>query len=382
MENKYIFCTKIPNKYKKIIKKNPHSLEYFVNSKDIYEATNHKCNDNDFLYDKNKDGDKDNIQNYKDNLNKYKEEHNFLENYKEKELKYKYDDIDDKIDYESTIMKPISIVHWGQLKMFLITLIFLIKVVKTTDKIVNIVYAGSARGDNILLLANMFPNTRWYLIDPHPFHKDLFKHKQVMEIINDFFTDDLAKKYHDKFNNSKDKLLFISDIRLETNDESIIKDQEMNGNWHKILNPDYSWLKFRCPYEIKDYEYYDGKIYIQPYAPIKSTETRMLLTKDSKRILINSPEYQAKLFYFNRIKRPRLYPSIINLDKTDLFDHCFDCTYFSYLIKNYIKHFSKFNYFKSKDILYIMNEIIKFLETFSNNKIRKINNQIFKELKI
>ena len=36
-------------------------------------------------------------------------------------------------------------------------------------------------------------------------------------------------------------------------------------------------FKFRCPYEGANiYDYYDGKIYIQPFAPVSSTESRIL----------------------------------------------------------------------------------------------------------
>ena len=90
----------------------------------------------------------------------------------------------------------------------------------------------------------MFPNTRWYLIDPHKFSSELYKHKQIIEIKNNFFTEDLARYYYNLFKNRDklSKLYFISDIRLSIDDVSVIKDNNINIVWHKIIQPDYSFL--------------------------------------------------------------------------------------------------------------------------------------------
>jgi hypothetical protein len=89
--------------------------------------------------------------------------------------------IEHKLKYEETLPKPKTIVHWGQLKMFLVTLMFFIKVIEPDDKDVHIIYAGSARGDNILLLCKMFPNTKWCLIDPRKHFNTLYKLKNSFE---------------------------------------------------------------------------------------------------------------------------------------------------------------------------------------------------------
>ena len=91
------------------------------------------------------------------------------------------------------------------------SIIFLLETIEPSDKIVHIIYPGSARGDNILILCEMFPNTRWYLTDPQYFHPDLHKHKQVLECTNEFMTEAKAIRYSEKFKDRKDKLLFFSD---------------------------------------------------------------------------------------------------------------------------------------------------------------------------
>jgi hypothetical protein len=301
-----------------------------------------------------------------------------MDKFNQKNLIEKYNDIPYLLKYEGTVPKPRTVVHFGQLKMFLVTLIFLLEKVNPNDKIVNIIYPGSARGDNILLLCDMFPNTRWHLIDPHPFHPRLYNHPQVIDCLNEFFTDELATKYSEKFKNRKESLLFISDIRLETTDESVIRDQRNNANWHKIIKPDYSYLKFRCPYENPEkYNYYDGDIYIQPFAPIASTESRILLETELKEKVYDKFEYEGKILYFNRVLRPSHYESLIG--NHEYLDGCWDCVYFGYLIEKYIEQYPN-NTFKTKDIKQIMNNILNFITKKVSNKIKETSINIRQNL--
>ena len=283
---------------------------------------------------------------------------------------YKYTDIPYELTYEYTIPKPKTVVHWGQLKMFLVLFSFFLKTIRLTDKEVHIIYAGSATGDNILLLCKFFPNTFWYLTDPRKHNKSLYTHNQIKEINEQYFDDALANKYYEKFKNKNVKLLFTSDIREGTDDDKILSDQDLNINWHKIIQPDYSYFKFRCGYETeKLYKYYKGKIYVQCYAPQSSTETRILLKKKLKEYTYDTHEYQGRLLYFNRIIRPSFHKSIIKSNK--LFDNCYDCVYFGYLINKYI---NKYN--KNSDVFSIMKEIVNGLSKHSNNKIVFMNNYI------
>ena len=222
----------------------------------------------------------------------------------------------------------------------------------------------------------MFPNTIWHLIDPHEHHPKLYNHKQISEIITDLFTKDIAKKFRKQFKNRKYKLLFISDIRSNTNDKNVLDDQKNNIKWHKIIKPDYSYLKFRCGYDTDIiYKYYKGVIFLQPYAPTGSTETRLLLKKKLEKYNYNIKEFQGKLYYFNRVLRPSYYvKSIIN--NNNYFDHCYDCTYFSYLIKNYLNIFPNFNPFNTDNIFDIMKKITNLISKHSSNKIAIINSYI------
>ena len=209
---------------------------------------------------------------------------------------------------------------------------------------------------------------------------------QIYEIIEGYFTDKIAEKFNNQFKSRKHKLLLMSDIREGTEDDKVLANQESNANWHKIIQPDYSYFKFRCAYESDiNYNYYEGTIYLQFYACQSSTETRILFEKELKPCVYNTNESQVKLLYFNRIIRPSYHKSLIK--DNNLFDHCYDCTYFGYIIKNYLEKFSDFNPFKTEenkketDISNIMLYIVKYLSKYSQNKIEKHNNYIRNNIK-
>ncbi len=289
---------------------------------------------------------------------------------------YTYNELPYLFDSEPTIPKPKSVIHWGQLKMFLVTILFLINKVDPDDKEVHIIYPGSARGDNILILCDMFPNTLWYLIDPAPHHPKLKGHKQIVEIRTEFFTDDLAKHYFKKFANRKFPLLILSDIRVDTDDKAIIDNQDSNALWHNIIKPDHSYFKFRCPYnEGKEYDYYDGKLYIQPYARVSSSETRIMFDTIITKKKYDCNEYFGKFTYFNRILRPSYYKKAI-IPNNKYFDHCYDCTYFSYLISNYLKKFNKFNPFGTTVVFDIMRKITNIITKLTVDRIWQQNKLI------
>jgi len=399
-EKYYIHSCNIPKNMKTILMKNPHCIEFFCNINNIKECSN--CynylkmknytffDDNDYkdtLSSKNKNDEycKDNCDRgyvynsvlsirekgdedlNKNNIDKYKDIKNFY--FHPKDEIYTCDQIPYKLDYELTAPKPKTTIHWGQLKMLIVTVVFFIRVIKNTDKKVNVIYAGSATGDNILLLCKMFPMTRWYLNDPRSHSKELYNHPQIKEIKKEYFTDKVAKYYSEKFKDDNTKLLFLSDIREFVDDDSVLNDQDYNINWHKIIQPDFSYLKFRCGYNTdKFYKYYNGEIYLQCYAPSSSTETRLLIKKEIEEKEYNIQEFQGKMMYFNRVIRPSFHKKSI-IENNKYFDHCYDCTYFSYIIKSYLNLFPEQNPFDTSDVFEVMMKIRNFLKKYSQDKI-------------
>ena len=410
--NFYIGKCELTDEQKEIAYNNPHCTEYFCNFKNITECTDCSSyltnNKNIKLYNEEYFNKKLNITtNKKEDINYCKKNCNngyiyntigrdeekidtfnidnfkSIDKFKNYDFITKYSELPYLVKYENTFPKPKTVVHWGQLKMLLVTILFFIKVIDPAEKEVHVIYAGSASGDNILLLCEMFPNTIWYLVDPRDHNKKLYiklnNKNQIHEITKGYFTNEIATKYSEKFKNRNYKLLFLSDIREGTEDDKVLRDQDWNANWHNIINPDFSFLKFRCAYDAeKIYKYFKGEIYLQIYAPGSSTETRILFEKGLlEKYDYDIEEYQGKMLYFNRVIRPSFHKTL--LKNNNYFDHCYDCTYFSYVIKNYLSKFSTVNPFKTKnkkkntDIFSIMKYITNFLSKFSQDKLRVHN---------
>ena len=104
-----------------------------------------------------------------------------------------------------------STLHWGQLKLFMSELWFMMKYTKGAK---SLVYAGAAPGNHIPFLAGLFPHIQFILYDPAPFCKGLTggRSKNV-RCYNELFTENSVKKYMIKGNSSSSSMLFICDIR-------------------------------------------------------------------------------------------------------------------------------------------------------------------------
>jgi hypothetical protein len=280
-------------------------------------------------------------------------------------------DPDKKISYELTIPKNKTVIKWGQLKLFLEVLFSFVQKFDAKDKIVHVIYAGSAPGTSLIILCKLFPSLRLYLIDPRQQAPDLIGHSQVVEIKNEYFTDDTAKYYYKRMAEPKkrnEKVIFMSDIRIYTDDASINKDNKIQADWHEIIKPHWSFLKFRCPYEATNnkIQYFDAEYYFQPYAPASSTETRVFVPTGCKMMEIDVNEYQRICLFHNRILRPSCYNSGVN---HKYFDKCFDCSFFKQIMEDYNKKFPK--YFIDKKL----NKIEEIMEYICNN-FEKTNNKL------
>ena len=209
-----------------------------------------------------------------------------------------------------------------------------------------VIYPGSAHGYNINFLSELFPQVIWILIDPGKFYKELYKNKKI-KIINKLFTDDILKTIKKNIKNKN--VLLISDIRLNTDDESIIRDNELQKKWITELKPLYSQVKFRVPhYGINNncnYKYLDGKIYFQMYPNITTTETRLVIDgKNLKEKNYNICQYEGIMCYFNRYIRSSYYEHNIN---NKYVDHCYDCSMLVNLLTNYKKKYKNNNFAKN-----------------------------------
>jgi hypothetical protein len=273
--------------------------------------------------------------------------------------------------------------HEGQLKLLLRLLQFMnfvcskekitIKNRKEKLKKIVMIYAGMASGRNMQLVSMLYPGMVIIGIDPADFDPGLIKMSKrpgsTIKLFNKFFTDETAKSIVDQYKDVrvKDnvKLLFVSDIRLEPLEERTQMDMKAQETWVNIMEPDWSLLKYRPPWEKRDYKYLPGTIQLQHFAPRTSTETGLIVSKaDSrKQIPLDGEWYQNAMFYFNTITRVQSYIKWLDvtygkrlLNKIPGLCPCNDCMGLVYTCRQYMLRFpGQYN-----DIIDFINDCIKY----------------------
>lgn len=231
------------------------------------------------------------------------------------------------------IKRPKTVEHLGQRKLLLSEIEFLVHNYQEGDVVV---YAGSAPGTHLPLLAEMFEGISFILYDPHKFDS---KVKSInAKVYQEYFTDKVARKLKQEIPTGK--LLFISDIRTEPTNEGVVRDMRMQEKWIELMTPRKSLLKFRLPYGSGKLNYLEGKVWLQCFAPQSSTETRLEVPENPKTIEYDNKTYEDQMFYFNTVKRTMYYK---HLYRKLGYDHCYDCSSEIYILKEYIETFKKFS---------------------------------------
>lgn len=251
----------------------------------------------------------------------------------EKHIEYKSSDKNTHIDY-----------HWGQRKLLLTEIQFITNYYHlfNNNKKKYILYIGAAGGRHITILSKLFPDINFILYDPVKFE---IKESNTIKIHNVFFTHSDAKYYSENLSN----FMFISDIRntnvslykqyyhLSKHENIIYDDMILQMEWHNIINPIKSLLKFRLSYNKNYTTYLHGDIYIQPWTSYNSTETRLIPNNDIKKY--DNKLYEGEMYYFNMITRKKCYQNISYNSK--YYCCCYDCSLELLIIFNYIKNILK-----------------------------------------
>ena len=188
--------------------------------------------------------------------------------------------------------------------------------------------------------------------------------KYKMFLYQDYFTTDMARFFEKILKGTR--CAFISDIRFRGDGRGITEsfvhcDLILQYVWTKVINPTYYKLKFRipfvddshstkerkCPEQLDIYKngvltYLPGKIYLQPWAPSSSTETRLVGERDNlgpkgwdATKKYNLKDYEAKMWYYNNIWRPYVRHKNDYLNKTNRVDMCNDCALEVHILKEY-----------------------------------------------
>jgi hypothetical protein len=198
-----------------------------------------------------------------------------------------------------------------------------------------VVYAGAAPGTHTRFLSEMFPNVTFHLVDPAPFS---ITETDKIFFYRDLFTDDLARYFKENFSPT----LFISDIRTADPslhhpseiEKRVESDMKMQMDWHDIMRPLQSMLKFRLPWFEGTTEYLAGDIYLPVWGRTSTTECRLITKKNSiQRTIYDNKTYEEQMFYFNQEIRPNVFPHQYHGCGID---HCYDCTAEGYILTRYL----------------------------------------------
>lgn len=213
---------------------------------------------------------------------------------------------DPELEYRRRKNEEKTSLAFGQRKLCLTVLQFLTNYYDPNQPGV-ILYCGASPGNNIQIIADLFPELEFHLYDPAPFK---IKASERIKLYNQYFTDSDAVKWSTIPN------YFISDIRtadytkakdLDENEEQIIKDMIDQMRWYNIIKPIKAYLKFRLPYtggnRPLSIKYLDGLLFKQVFAPETSTETRLVPHGPNITKVWDCLKYQSQMFHHNAIIR-------------------------------------------------------------------------------
>lgn len=237
--------------------------------------------------------------------------------------------------YRDLAYFPKKLKHWGQRKLLMNEIQFLVRHGHRSDLVV---YAGAAPGTHVAVLMRMFPRHVFHLWDPAPFNQRLVQLSTTGRIFfyNDYFTDQTAESYANR------NVLFICDIRafssnpneLELNEREtdIIENMAMQKRWCMLMKPAMCILKFRMPWVVdesfrKKVSYFAGEINLQPWAPRYSTELR-LITDCLSEAEYDPTDIEGQCFFINSILRKGTFPRSKEAVEECPIGHCccYDCS--------------------------------------------------------
>ena len=206
-------------------------------------------------------------------------------------------------------------VSYGQRKLLLSLVSFLSQHCRSIDKVI-ILYVGAAPGNNISIAIDLFPGFEWHLYDPARFALRTDVSKKVF-VYQKYFEDDTAKYWSERKERNNENIIFISDIRtadytktkdLDENEDQIELDMAMQRKWVEIIRPVVCQLKFRLSYSLEGrnnmFEYFDGLLYLQAFAPQTSTECRLVF-KEIKYKMYDCKKNEEQMFYHNAVVREK-----------------------------------------------------------------------------
>ena len=228
--------------------------------------------------------------------------------------------------------QPTKVRHRGQLKLLLSEMAFLQPYRGTKH---TVVYAGAAPGLHVPILAEMFPEMRFILVDPHPSAIADDQLPNVVTLLAEM-TDQMADEMGTKY----EHLLFISDVRVGIPIEEepteaprdhqlrVHRDMVAQMGWYQRLRPKAGLLKFRLPWDLEPKTaYLHGSILFPVFGRPFTHEARLIVTGPDPPVrTYDNNQYERQMAYFNRVIRPATYSG----------GKCYDCTAFASVVAEYL----------------------------------------------
>ncbi len=152
-------------------------------------------------------------------------------------------------------------------------------------------------------------------------------------------TDELAREFVSRHWQDRIFKLFISEVRIgpstkreseQAQKDRIHRDMISQQDWHVILQPIFSILKFRLPWNGSNASYLNGIIYLPVYGKVLTREARICVQKGTRVGDYDNKLYEGQMAYINQEFRPAIYDYAGQ-------SRCFDCTSFRWIVCNYLK---------------------------------------------
>ncbi len=194
-----------------------------------------------------------------------------------------------------------SVVFWSHRKSLLAAVEFLTAFGFAGARVV---YVGAAPGAEMGVLSDLFPSISFVLYDTADF---AVKPSERIEIRHEAFTDETARLWASESKHA----LFISDASNanwmeQTNEEveaTVKRDMAAQQQWHRIMCPLRSLLRFRLPWTKGTTEYLDGTVFLPVWGPQTTTETYLVPNEPPRDKLWDNGEYEEQMFRFNTVTR-------------------------------------------------------------------------------
>ncbi len=217
-----------------------------------------------------------------------------------------------------------SPLHFGQLKLLLSMLTFLLWHTEASEGVdYCLFYAGAAPGNSAAYIARLFPRITFYLFDPAPFCAELASPPANVRTFNDYFTDETAAAISERFVGRR--TLFVSDIRTGKTSDCVRADMAAQQAWARAIGAESTMMKFRLPWEAGQTLYLAGLVTLQAFAPLTSTETRLISTRRDLYLPARAYDhgaYERQLAHHNMLGRVQYHDHTVNAAGLD---HCYDC---------------------------------------------------------